>query len=109
MAKNNQTNAQENAPRQRFWRTTKNRAADYAEEYKQGVHMRGKKEGEELSEREKGKRQGYFQCLSDQAGQFKYNKAKNAGASKDEAAEYSRIIGKGGEEILEKAKKRNKQ
>ena len=97
---------QNTAPRKRFWRATKNRAADYAEEYKNGIHMRGKKEGEELSEREKGKRQGYFQCLSDQAGHFKYNKAKKAGANKDEATEYSQIIGKGGEEILEKAKKR---
>ena len=94
------------APRQRFWRATKNRAADYAEEYKNGIHMRGKKEGEELSEREKGKRQGYFQCLSDQAGHYKYNKARKAGADKDSAAEYSRIIGKGGESILENAKKR---
>ena len=101
-------NTQNNAPRKRFWRATKNRAADYAEEYKQGVHIRGKKEGEELSEREKGKRQGYFQCLSDQAGHYKYNKAKSAGADKDEAAAYSQIIGKGGEEILEKAKKRKK-
>ena len=100
---NNQDNAK---ARKRFWRATKNRAKDYAEEYKSGVHMRGKKEGEELSEREKGKRQGYFQCLSDQAGHFKYNKAKKAGAEEDEAAEYSRIIGKGGEEILEKARKR---
>ena len=94
------------APRQRFWSATKNRAADYAEEYKNGIHMRGKKEGEELSEREKGKRQGYFQCLSDQAGHYKYNKARKAGADKDSAAEYSRIIGKGGESILENAKKR---
>ena len=104
MANKNQSGAQ--MSRQRFWRTTKNRAKDYAEEYKNGIHMSGKKEGEELSEREKGKRQGYFQCLSDQAGHFKYNKAKKAGANKDEAAEYSRIIGKGGDEILENAKKR---
>ena len=106
MANKNQSGAQTNAPRQRFWRTTKNRAKDYAEEYKNGIHMSGKKEGEELSEREKGKRQGYFQCLSDQAGHFKYNKAKKAGADKDEAAAYSRIIGQGGEDILENAKKR---
>ena len=99
---------QNTAPRKRYWRATKNRAADYAEEYKNGIHMRGKKEGEELSDLEKGKRQGYFQCLSDQAGHFKYNKAKKAGADKDEAAAYSQIIGKGGEEILEKAKKRKK-
>lgn len=95
--------------RQRYWRATKNRAADYAEEYKNGVHMGGRKDGQELSEREKGKRQGYFQCLSDQAGHYKYNKAKKVGANKDEAAEYSRIIGKGGDEILERAKNRKKK
>ena len=100
---------QNNAPRQRFWRTTKNRAKDYAEEYKNGIHMRGKKEGQELPDVEKGHIRGYFQCLSDQAGHFKYNKAKKAGADKDEAAAYSRIIGKGGEDILENAKKRKKK
>ena len=99
---------QKGAPRKRYWRATKKRAESYAEEYKQGVHIGGKKDGQELSEKEKGKRQGYFQCLSDQAGHFKYNKAKSAGATKDEAAEYSQIIGKGGESILEKVKKRKK-
>lgn len=101
-------NTQNSAPRKRFWRLTSRRAADYAEEYKNGVHIGGKKDGQELTAVEKGKIQGYFQCLSDQAGAYKYNKAKKAGADKDEAAEYSQIIGKGGEEILEKAKKRKK-
>lgn len=101
-------NKKSNTPRQRFWRTTKNRAADYAEECRNGVHIGGKRDGHELSEREKGKRQGYFQCLSDQAGQYKYNKAKKAGASKEDAAEYSRIIGKGGDEILARAKSKKK-
>ena len=95
-------------PRKRFWRLTSRRAADYAEQYKLGVHIGGKKDGQELTEAEKGTMRGYFQCLSDQAGAYKYNKAKNAGADKDEAAAYSQIIGKGGEEILEKAKKRKK-
>ena len=99
---------QNTTSRQRFWRTTKNRAADYAEECRNGVHIGGKRDGQELSEREKGKRQGYFQCLSDQAGQYKYNKARKVGADKDEAAAYSRIIGPGGEDILDKAKKRKK-
>ena len=99
---------QNTAPRKRYWRATKNRAADYAEEYKQGVHIRGKKEGQELTEKEKAKIQGYFQCLSDQTGHYKYNKAKGVGANKDEAAEYSQSIGKGGEAILEKIKKRKK-
>ncbi len=109
MVKKEQGNTQASAPRQRFWRTTRNRAADYAEESRNGVHIGGKRDGQELSEREKGKRQGYFQCLSDQAGHYKYNKAKKAGASKDEAAEYSRIIGKGGDHILENAKNRKKK
>ncbi|MBQ7323165.1 MAG: hypothetical protein IJW96_01205, partial [Clostridia bacterium] len=88
------------APRQRYWRANRTRASDYAESYKNGVHMSGRKEGQELSEGEKGEIRGYFRCLSDQAGHYKYNKARKAGASKDEAAEYSRIIGKGGEYIL---------
>ena len=95
--------------RKRYWRSTKKRAQIYAEESRNGVHMEGKKNGHELSEREKGKRQGYFQCLSDQAGHYRYNKAKKAGATKDAAAEYSFIIGKGGEDILEKAKKNKKK
>ena len=101
-------NKKNTAPRKRFWRLTSRRAADYAEQYKLGVHIGGKKDGQELTEAEKGTMRGYFQCLSDQAGAYKYNKAKGVGANKDEAAEYSRIIGKGGESILEKAKKRKK-
>ena len=97
-----------NASRKRWWRLTSRRAADYAEQYKNGVHIGGKKDGQELTEGEKGEIRGYFRCLSDQAGAYKYNKAKKAGADKDEAAAYSQIIGKGGEEILEKAKKRKK-
>lgn len=96
------------AQRERWWRATKNRAKDYAEESKKKVHIRGKKEGQELSEREKGRRQGYFECLSDQAGHYRYNYAKKAGATDDEAAAYSRIIGKGGEDIIANAKKRKK-
>lgn len=99
---------QNSAPRKRFWRLTSRRAADYAEEYKQGVHMRGKKEGQELTDVEKARMQGYFQCLSDQAGAYKYNKAKKAGATKEEAAEYSRSIGKSGESIWDKIFKRKK-
>lgn len=101
-------NRKNTVPRKRFWRTTKNRAADYVEEIRNGVHIGGRRDGQELSERERGKRQGYFQCLSDQAGHYKYNKAKKAGANKEEAAAYSQIIGKGGEEILDNAKKRRK-
>lgn len=101
--------AEETNKRERWWRSTKRRADDYAKEMKNGVHMRGKKDGEELSEKERGRRIGYFECLSDQAGHYKYNKAKAAGATKEEAAAYSRIIGKGGEEILENAKKRKKK
>ena len=99
---------QNSAPRKRFWRLTSRRAADYAEQYKNGVHIGGKKDGQELTDTDKATMRGYFQCLSDQAGAYKYNKAKKAGANKDEATEYSQIIGKGGEEILEKAKKRKK-
>ena len=102
-------NTQSGRPRKRFWRTTRKRVERYLEEYRAGVHIGGRKDGQELTEKEKGNILGYLQCLSDQAGAYKYNKAKKAGATKDEAAEYSRIIGKGGEEILEKAKKRKKK
>ena len=51
------------AEKKRWWRATKNRAKDYAEEYQKKIHIRGKKEGQELSEREQGRRQGYFECL----------------------------------------------
>ena len=40
------------AEKKRWWRATKNRAKDYAEEYQKKIHIRGKKEGQELSERE---------------------------------------------------------
>ena len=46
---------------------------------------------------------------SDNAGMHKYKQAMDAGATKDEARAYSKIIGKGGEEILDKAAKRKKK
>ena len=101
-------NEQGTKPRQRWWRTTKKRAQHYVDQMRAGVHIGGKKDGQELTATDKAEAKGYFKCLSDQAGQYKYNQAKAAGATKDEAAKYSFIIGKGGEEILEKARKRKK-
>lgn len=101
--------AESNQPRKRFWRATRNRAQDYAKECAEGVHIRGKKKGQELSDLERGKRRGYFECLSDQAGHYKYNQAKAAGATKDEAAEYSRTIGKDGNKLLDKIKAKKKK
>ena len=103
MAKNNSNN------RQRKWIKPSTRAEGYAEERKLGIHMRGDKKDEELDEYNKGLRSGYLLAQSDNAGMYKYGKAKEAGATKDEAAAYSKIIGKGGEDILEKIRKRSKK
>ncbi len=78
----------------RKWLSPRKRAKGYAEERKMKIHMYGPKEGQELSEYDKGLRSGYLMCQSDHAGQFKYQQALNAGKSKKEAAEISRTIGK---------------
>lgn len=95
--------------RERRWMKPSKRAQGYAEERKSGIHKRGDKKDQPLDDYNKGLRSGYLLAQSDNAGMHKYGVAKNAGATKEEAAAYSRIIGKGGEEILEAAKKRNKK
>ena len=95
--------------RERKWLKPSRRAAGYAEERKNGVHMRGPKKGQELDAYNKGLRSGYLLAQSDNAGIHKYKKARDAGGTKEEAAAYSRIIGKGGEEILDKIAKRGKK
>lgn len=78
----------------RYWIKPNKRAKTYAEELKARVHNHGDKEGEPLSPTEKGIRMGYLQNQSDQAGLYKYKKARNEGKSLDEAAKESWKIGK---------------
>ena len=83
------------ANRERRWFTPNKRAKSYAEERKLKVHMRGQKEGKELTDYEAGLRSGYLQCQSDHAGLYKYKDAISQGKSKSEAKRLSKIIGKG--------------
>jgi hypothetical protein len=97
MAKNTTTQNQTNAKRdysERRWMKPQTRAKGYAEERKARVHQRGDKEGQELSDYDKGLRSGYLLCQSDHAGAYKYSKAIKEGKSKEEAAAISRKIGK---------------
>ena len=80
--------------RERKWMKPSARAAGYAEERKNGVHMRGPKKGEELDAYNKGLRSGYLLAQSDNAGMHKYAKAREAGAAKKDAQAYSKTIGK---------------
>ena len=95
--------------RERKWLKPSRRAKGYAEERKAGIHMRGDKKDQPLDDYNKGLRSGYMLAQSDNAGMHKYKQAMDAGATKDEARAYSKIIGKGGEDILEKAAKRSKK
>lgn len=81
---------------QRRWMRPNKRAKGYAEERKAKVHKFGPKEGEELTEYDKGIRSGYLLCQSDHAGMFKYKQAIEQGKSKEEAAIISRQKGKKG-------------
>ena len=78
---------------ERRWIVPNKRAKSYAEERKAKVHQRGPKEGQELSDYDKGLRSGYLQCQSDHAGLFKYKKALSEGKSKSEAKKISRQKG----------------
>ena len=80
--------------RERKWLKPSRRAAGYAEERKNGVHMRGPKKGQELDAYNKGLRSGYLLAQSDNAGMHKYKKARDAGAEKADAQAYSKTIGK---------------
>lgn len=83
------------ANRERRWFTPNKRAKSYAEERKAKVHMKGEKEGKELTDYEAGLRSGYLQCQSDHAGLYKYKDALSQGKSKTEAKRISKQIGKG--------------
>lgn len=75
---------------QRRWMKPSKRAKGYAEERRAKVHQRGEKEGQELSEYDKGIRSGYLLCQSDHAGLFKFKKALDEGKSLEEATAISR-------------------
>ena len=79
---------------QRRWMKPTKRAKGYASERKAAVHQRGAKNGEPLSEYEKGIRSGYLLAQSDSAGIYKYKKALNDGKTKDESIAISRQKGK---------------
>ena len=80
---------------ERRWMKPSKRAKGYAEERKAKVHKFGKKEGEELTEYDKGLRSGYLLCQSDHAGLYKFKKAISEGKTPDEAFEISKVKGKG--------------
>ena len=78
---------------QRRWTAPNKRATSYAAERRAKVHQHGPKEGQELTEYEKGMRSGYLQCQSDHAGLFRYKKAMEAFNDKDYAKKFSREKG----------------
>ncbi len=79
---------------ERRWMKPSKRAEGYAKDRRSKVHTYGPKEGQELSEYDKGIRSGYLLCQSDHAGMYKYKKAREEGKSKEEAAAISRMKGK---------------
>ena len=96
MAKKTEQPAEPTNPyKERRWMKPSKRAKGYAEERKAKVHKFGKKEGEELSEYDKGIRSGYLLCQSDHAGLYKFKKAISEGKTTDEAFAISKTKGKG--------------
>ena len=80
--------------RARRWSMPNKRAKGYAEDLKAKVHTYGKKEGEELTDKEACVRIGYLQAQNDSAGLYKFKKALSEGKSKAEATKISRTRGK---------------
>lgn len=83
----------ENNYSERKWLVPSKRAKGYAEERKLKVHKFGKKQGEELTEYDKGIRSGYLLCQSDHAGMFKFKKALDEGKDVKEARRISKQKG----------------
>ena len=69
------------------------------------MHQRGEKEVQELTEYEKGLRSGYLLSQNDNAGDFKYKQALDAGFSKAEAGELSHKSWKEIKPIIDKKRK----
>ena len=80
--------------KERRWSVPSKRAKGYADDLRAKVHTYGKKEGEELTNKEFALRMGYLQAQNDNAGIYKYMKALAEGKSKDEAIKISRRRGK---------------
>lgn len=78
----------------RRWFHPGKRAERFASERKSGVYQNKKKEGQQLTEYDKGVRSGYLLARSDEAGMFKYKQALEYGMSPDDAAAISRRKGK---------------
>ena len=68
--------ATSNRYKERRWMKPSKRAKGYAEERKLSVHKFGKKEGEELTEYDKGLRSGYLLCQSEEAFEISKTKGK---------------------------------
>lgn len=81
---------------ERRWMKPSKRAKGYAEERKLAVHKFGKKQGEELTEYDKGLRSGYLLCQSDHAGIYKFKQAISEGKTPKEAFKISKTKGKRG-------------
>ena len=114
MAKNQQAvpateQVVEEEVRERKWIKPSKRAAGYAAERKNGVHMRGPKKGQQLDPYNQGLRSGYLLAQSDNAGMHKYKQARDAGAEKADAQAYSKTVGKeAGESFWKKLMKKLK-
>ena len=79
---------------ERRWIKPSKRAEGYAKDRKAKVHTYGPKEGQELTEYDKGIRSGYLLAQSDHAGMYKYKKALAEGKTPEEARAISRTKGK---------------
>lgn len=62
------------------WKVPNKRAKQWAQERKNKVHMKGKKEGQQLTPYEAGMRSGYLQCQTDHAETYKYIQGKQGKA-----------------------------
>lgn len=80
--------------KERRWSVPSKRAKGYADDLRAKVHTYGKKEGEELTNKEFALRMGYLQAQNDNAGIYKYKKALAEGKSKEQAVKISRQRGK---------------
>ena len=79
---------------ERRWMKPSKRAEGYAKDRRAKVHTYGPKEGQELTEYDKGIRSGYLLAQSDHAGMYKFKKALSEGKTVEEARAISRTKGK---------------
>jgi hypothetical protein len=81
--------------KERRWCNPSKRAKKYAEDRKAGVHTKGPKMGQPLTDYQAGMRSGYMQSQSDHAAMYKFKKALDEGKTKDQAfAEAKTIVRK---------------